>query len=469
MRSAAVEPVSKERSSCLDEHLEAIRELHARCRSDDGRVNLVRVWEMLKEQTAQEGKELEASYAALTWFCRRHGIGVREKVPVQHIVTGPGEEMQHDTSPYTIALSGKRVKRQCASLVLGYSRKLFVQFYPKFDRFHCKVFLTDAFKHMGGVCRRCVIDNTSIAIACGSGSRAQMSPEIEAFEKRFGFRFLAHEIMDSDRKGKVERPFWFVETNFLVGRTFKDDADLNAQALEWVEKADRRLMRELKARPIELFAAEQPHLVALPIHIPEVYRIWQRGVDSYSCISLHGLKYPVPAAYIDKEVVVRETKDRVIVLDGHKEVADHKKKLEGSPAPLVPAHAPRRQRSAQLAEEGKLLALGEGMAAYLQALKAERGPRYGWSLKKLYRLMCQYRAEDLLAAVAKAFENRLFDANRIETVLLQDIAARDYFLPLTSEPEDYEKWPQYQQGAATPEPDLNAYSPKENPDDRRDP
>jgi hypothetical protein len=193
-------------------------------------------------------------------------------------------------------------------------------------------------------------------------------------------------------------------------------------------------------------------------------------VDSYGCVSLHGLKYPAPAAYLEKELVVRETKDRVILLDGRDEVANHPKKVEGSPAPPQLPHAPRRQKAAQLAEEGKLKALGGGMEAYLQALKLERGPRYIWSLKKLYRLLCQYKAEDLLAAVAKAFEHHLFDINRLETVLLQDIAARDYFLPLGSQPEDYEAWPQYQQGAATPEPDLKNYAPEEEKnDDKRDP
>ena len=71
--------------------------------------------------------------------------------------------------------------------------------------------------------------------------------------------------------------------------------------------------------------------------------------------------------------------------------------------------------------------------------------------------------------MAKAAEHRLFDVARIETILLQDIATRDYYLPLGSAVEDYEKWPQYQAGAATAEPDLSAYAPKENDDDRRDP
>jgi hypothetical protein len=36
----------------------------------------------------------------------------------------PGEEMQHDTSPHTVIMAGKRIKTQCASLVMGYCKKI---------------------------------------------------------------------------------------------------------------------------------------------------------------------------------------------------------------------------------------------------------------------------------------------------------------------------------------------------------
>jgi transposase len=451
----------KGRGSQLDDHLDAIRALHQKCRDTKGRVNLVRVWEELKNQVAGEGKRLDASYSALTWYCREQGIGVKEKVPAGQIVTGPGEEMQHDTSLYVVELGGRKVKRQCASLVLGYSRMIYVQFYPTFDRFHMKVFLTEAFRYFGGVCGRCVIDNTSIALACGSGARAQMAPEVEAFEERFGFRFMAHEIMHSDRKGKVERPFDFVERNFLVGRRFTDDADLNRQALDWVEKAQRRRLREFKASPLELFAAEKPLMNPLPVYVPEVYRLWRPMVDAYGRVSVKGYKYTAPAAFIGKTVIVRETRDRIILKnDDDEELANHAKKWEGSPAAL-PRHpdAPRRQKSAQVVEEGKLKALGAGLTAYLEALKGARGPRYFWSVRKLWRLRCQYHDADLMAAVARAHEHRLFDVNRIETILLQTIAQTDFKIPLGFESGNGGDLPGYTPGATTPEPDLNDYIP----------
>jgi hypothetical protein len=346
-----------------------------------------------------------------------------------------------------------------------------MQFYPRFQRFHMKMFLTDAFQYFGGCCQRCVIDNSSIAIACGTGRLAEIAPEVEAFEKRFGFKFLAHELGHKERSGKIERPFHYIEHNFLVGRVFKDDEDLNRQALEWLEKANRRQLRELKASPIELFAAEKPHLVCLPLYVPEVYRIFQRVVDAYGCVSVERMKYPAPTAYIGKTVLVRESKDQVRLFDGHKELAAHKKKVEGSPAAeLTPSPVARRQRQAWLPEEQRLKEAGATLGKYLEALKAERGSRYVWSVKKLYRLLCQYDAQALERAVARAAEHRLFDVRRIETILLQDIAQREYRLPLEPQASDYEDWPQYRQGAVTPEPDLKLYAPdqKKNDDKEKD-
>lgn len=415
---------------------------------------------MRVSEELEKRHEVEVAYTTLTRFCRRHRISGKEKRQVWRIETDRGDEMQHDTSPYTIEIGGRRVKRHCASLVFGYSRKMFIAFYPKFDRFHCKVFLTAAFRYMGGLCRNCVIDNSHVVIACGTGRKAQVSPEMEAFEKRFGFRFWAHELGDANRSGKVERVFGFVERNFLVGRTFKNDDDLNRQALEWVEtKADVRRIRELGASPKELFAAEQPHLVELPLYIPEVYRDWRRDVDGYGYVHLHGMGYSAPPSALDRTLTVRETKDEVILMDGHQELARHKKLTgdDGRKQSTLPGHKRRsgRRPPRPPAEEERLKGLGPVMEQYLKLLKEERGPRYVWSVRKLYALLCQYKAEDLVAAVGRAVEHRVFDAKRIEGILLQTVARQEYLLPLES--QDYEDSPEFQKGSATPPPDLSAY------------
>jgi len=79
---------------------------------------------------------------------------------------------------------------------------------------------------MGGTCSRCIIDNTSVIVGCGSGPDAEIAPAMKVFGKMFKVDFVPHHIGDPDRKAKVERNFSFIEGNFLAGRTFSDWYDL---------------------------------------------------------------------------------------------------------------------------------------------------------------------------------------------------------------------------------------------------
>src|ERR1700736_1394433 len=53
-----------------------------------------------------------------------------------------------------------------------------------------------------------------------------------------------------DSKGKVERPIRYVRESFFYGRTFLNDADLNAQAERWLERtANQRRHRTIEEAP----------------------------------------------------------------------------------------------------------------------------------------------------------------------------------------------------------------------------
>jgi len=125
--------------------------------------NLVRV----HEELAASGAAL--SYPALTAFCRRQGIGQKPVLPAGQYHFEPGLEMQHDTSPHEVEVGGRKYKAQTASAVLCYSRMLFFQISPTFQRFDCKIFLTDALRYMGGAASRVMIDNTHVVVLRGTG------------------------------------------------------------------------------------------------------------------------------------------------------------------------------------------------------------------------------------------------------------------------------------------------------------
>jgi hypothetical protein len=195
LRAGDALPHAKERPSVFTPRIDRVRELHVCCRG-----NLVRV----HEELCREG--VEGSYAALTRFCRTHGIGVTAPIPVGTYAFGPGVEMQHDTSPHKVQVGPRRRALQCASLVLCHSRMRFCQSYPTFNRFYAKVFLTEALLYLGGAALRCMIDNTSVVLAGGSGKNAIIAPEMQAFADRFGFVFEAHAVGDAKRSGGSSGP-----------------------------------------------------------------------------------------------------------------------------------------------------------------------------------------------------------------------------------------------------------------------
>src|SRR5437773_2371690 len=50
-----------------------------------------------------------------------------------------------------------------------YSRMMFFQCYPAFQRFDWKVFLTEALRYFGGTTARIMIDNTHVVVLRGAG------------------------------------------------------------------------------------------------------------------------------------------------------------------------------------------------------------------------------------------------------------------------------------------------------------
>ncbi len=408
-----------ERAEKAAPHRELILDWFDRCHG-----NLVRVHEALVKQG------VTISYPALTAFCRRHAIGYEPPVPVGHYDFAPAQEMQHDTSPHRAVIGATEHRIETAALVLCYSRMLFFQASPVFNRFACKVFLTDALEYLTGAAATCMIDNTHVVVASGTGARMVPAPEMAAFAERFGFVFRAHEKGDANRSARVERPFHFIEHNFLAGRTFADLPDLNAQARTFCEKVNATPKRHLHASPRELFAAERPHLHPLPLFVPEVYALHHRLVDVEGYVNVHGHRYSVPYLLIARQLEVRETKDRIDVYQGPRLVASHAKVLARAFTRMtVPEHRPprgARPSTQPLPEEQTLAQADPPVPAYAAALKQRSAGRGTLALRRLLALYREYPRAPFRQAVTLAAQYGLFDLDRLERLTLR-VIAKEYF------------------------------------------
>jgi transposase len=415
------------RGSQLDEHIDRIRELH-----DDCKGNLVRVHEELAAGGVAVG------YTTLTAFCREKRIGVVEKTPAGRYHFEPGEEMQHDTSPHDVKIGERTRRLQCASDVLAYSQMIFAQLYPTFDRFYAKTFLTDGVVFFDGAAKRCMVDNTNVVVAHGTGARAVIAPEMEAFGTRFGFTFVAHEKGDANRSARVERPFDYIENNFYAGRKFRDLADANAQLRAWCEKVNGLPKDRIHTTPLALFAAERPLLQPLPPWIPEVTRIEERRVDVERYVTLHLNRYSAPPSLIDHMVEVHETIRHVRVFYRHKMVAEHDAFEPGlERTSTLPQHkrAPGSSKAPPPIgpEEAVLVAAGPEFVAMIALMRTKYLGRALRPIRRLHVLFLEYPTETLRKALAMAVEHKVYDVVRIERIVLRMIGSDWFLLPITKD------------------------------------
>jgi len=390
--------------------------------------NAVRVQEILRDTHGQD-----IPYSTLTRVVR--DLDLREEARKKRAGTypfEPGAETQHDTSPHPVELGGRKLKAQCASLVLAYSRKIFIQYYPTFTRFEAKVFLREAFLFMEGSCPRCTIDNTSVIVAHGSGPDAQISPEMEHFGLIFGVQFIPHAVGDPNRKAGVERSFLYVENNFLPGRTFTDWQDLNAQARAWcIQVANQKLKRSLGMSPEAAYVVEKPYLQTLPPYIPPVYQTLHRGVDVEGYVHVDTNRYSLPERLIGKEVEVHKLWDRIEIFFKNQKVADHERLIDKKETRItakghhLPLHRQRTHRG-PCKEEMDLQGHSEPLSRYVEELKKRSSGRGMRQMRTLLSLKRTYPEKPFLQAVEQALHYGMYDLSRLEQMILSHVAG-DFF------------------------------------------
>jgi len=390
--------------------------------------NVVRVQEILQSEYGRT-----VPYSTLTRIVR--GLDLREDKKKRRSGTyefGPGQEMQHDTSPHQVLMGEKKIKAQCAGLVLGYSRKLFIQYYPAFTRFEARVFLDAAFRFMEGTCPRCIIDNTNIIVAHGSGPDAEIAPEMERFGQIFGVTFVPHAIGDVDRKAKMERNFAYAEQNFLAGRTFTNWHDLNEQAKRWCQEvANQKVKRSLGMSPEAAYLMEKPHLAPLPPYIPPVYQSFDRTVNVSGYVQVDTNCYSVPERLTGKEVEVHKLWDRIEIFFKNQKVADHPRLLDKRETRITihGHHAPfSRQRAHEgpCWEEKTLLGHQQWLDPFVKELKRRSSGRGVIPMRRLLDLKRTYPPEAFEKAILQALHYGLYDLSRLEQMILSHVAG-DFF------------------------------------------
>ncbi len=165
-------------------------------------------------------------------------------------------------------------RRHALLVVLGYSRLLWMRFYPRQTMDVLFAGLEEAFGRFGGVPREMLFDQMRAVVASddrSDGGSLVVNAEFQRFAAHWGFRARACRPYRARTKGKVERPIRYVRENFFYGREFVGDSDLDDQARRWLDgTANLRRHGTTGERPADRFErderaalgplAERPHV-----------------------------------------------------------------------------------------------------------------------------------------------------------------------------------------------------------------
>jgi transposase len=448
-QSGQMPPSSRRPRLILDPEL--LRQLHQEC---DGYAQ--RMMEILREEHG-----IAVKYSTLTRHLRDLGISVPVSQRCERVLDEPGAEMQHDTSPFKVLVGSEWVRLQASLLYLRYSKRRYLQFYPVFDRFHMKCFLHLGLMHWGYAPRICVIDNTNLARWRGLGSNAVMVPEMEAFARAYGFRFLCHAPKHPDRKAGEERSFLTVETNFIPGRTFQNIEDLNRQALEWsTVRLEQRPQGKAGLIPAQAFEHERAFLTQLPRHLPAPYLLLERTVDEYGYVAVDGNYYEVPGSGRGKIQVLRYLHHLVLSQDRRTLIEYALPPWGARNQPFhapgqKPRYRPRNRKLSSQEEEKRLRAIDPVIGAYVDFILGTPGLLRHQFLRRLWAFHQRCSMTLFLRTIERAHRYRITSLETLERIALLHLD--DTALPDPAVDPDLEKRPAYQEGSLTETPDLSRY------------
>jgi transposase len=411
--------LKKKRHSKLDPYKEFIAELLSKYRNITGQ----RIYEHLRE------KSFEGEISIVRDYLK----SIREvgsKTPVRMVETDPGQRAAHDWSDYNIPFTstGKAEQVTFFSYILAYSRRQYIEVVD--DKKQQTLFrvLINTFIYLDGVPLEIKSDNQKACVDRHEAGRPVFNLKYLEFATHYRFRPLTIRPGHPTENLKVERPFYYLERSFLNGREFRDMDDLKEQLRHWLADVnDVRVHATTRKRPIDMYIEEHPYLQVLPVNHFDTSQIAHLVVNQESCVQWKGYLYVVPQQYMYEVCPVRIAENQLVVYSpiGVQLVtyplaeADRKERYVG-------VHQKTGKKpDLDIADViSRLEALAPEMSEYINQVKRHKPGSWRHHLKSLLAMKVNYHVDDILVAVRRAQQYKVFESGAIERFLTNNSEPR---------------------------------------------
>ncbi len=340
----------------------------------------------------------------------------------------PGELLQIDwgevrSFPFTRpTLTGQT--RYFFAARLKHSRYNWVRFTTDMQEETLLRCLIACFVELGGVPWVVTSDNMK-TITLGRDEQHQpiLHPTYQKLAVEFGFHPSVCTPTAANQKGSVENGVKFVKGNFLSGRSFYDDEDLQEECRGWLERVnEQRPSDATGCTPAALLAQERGHFKPLP-HVAHDYGLFDSVlVSRESLVTIQTNRYSVPAHLVGRPLTARIYPERIELYDGAELVASHVRHRGRDARLVVPEHFETvfalKPRARVMVYRDWLVGLSEGAAEYISLLCRKRYAEMNSEITATYELAQSVGREQFLAALELAAEQRIVGIEYLRALLI---------------------------------------------------
>jgi len=306
---------------------------------------------------------------------------------------------------------------------LKYSRFMFVRFTADMREETLLRCVIACFVALGGVPWVVTTDNMK-TVTLGRDAQHQpvWQPAYQKLAAEFGFHPEACTPGAPNQKGSVENLVKFVQTNFLAGRRFHDDADLAQECQHWLQQVNTaRPNQATEQLPAALLALEQAKFGPLPPTAQDYGFFDSVVVSRESLVVLETNRYSVPVQYVGQTLTARLHPDRIELFAGAQRVARHIRASGRLQRVVDPAHFEaaftHKPRARVMVYRDWLVGLAPLVAEYLSVICRKRRATMDAEIVALYELAQQLPVADFLGALELAAEQQLYGVEYLRAIL----------------------------------------------------
>lgn len=225
------------------------------------------------------------------------------------IETPCGDQAQFDWSHYEMEIAGRIRTVYCFSMILAASRKKAVCFSLSSNADAIYEAIQELYDDLGGVTLELLIDNPKALVIENnpkSEDEIKFNEQALLLAAHLGTELNACNCYWPRTKGKIEKPYQYIEEQFIKGNTFLSMEELNIRGKNFIKEWNGVMHSTTRRIPDEFFANEEiKSLLPLPSSRFKLGTLEKRTISNDSYIHIDTNKYSVPVKYVTKQLKYR--------------------------------------------------------------------------------------------------------------------------------------------------------------------